>query len=120
MFGNKLYVGGNGILVADSILTGITKTDASHVLPSTFNLNQNYPNPFNPTTVIGYQLPANSFVTLEVYDVLGRKVRTLINERQTAGAHLVNFNAIDLSSGVYFYRLTSGSFVNTKTLMLIK
>ena len=88
--------------------------------PFTFLLFQNYPNPFNPTTVISYQLPTNDFMRLEIYDVLGRKIKTLVSERQSAGAHSVTFNAGGLSSGVYFYRLTAGSFVETKKLMLIK
>ena len=85
-----------------------------------FNLFQNYPDPFNPTTVISYQLPANTLVTLKVYDVLGRLVKTLANENQNAGTHSVTFNASSLSSGVYFYRLNAGNYVNTKNLMLIK
>lgn len=88
--------------------------------PATFSLSQNFPNPFNPSTVIGYQLPANSLVTLKVYDVLGREVRTLVNEREGAGDHSITFNAADLPSGVYFYRLTAGSFVETKRLVVIK
>jgi len=87
---------------------------------SSFELAQNFPNPFNPTTVINYQLLANTLVTLKIYDVLGRLVKTLVEERQTAGPHSVTFNASTLSSGVYLYRLTAGSFVNTKKLILIK
>jgi hypothetical protein len=81
---------------------------------------QNYPNPFNPTTIISYELPANDMVRLEIYDILGRKIETLLSERQNAGNHSVPFNASNLSSGVYFYRLSAGSFVQTKKLMLIK
>jgi hypothetical protein len=88
--------------------------------PKQFLLAQNYPNPFNPTTVISYQLPVSTLVTLKVYDELGRLVRTMVNERETSGAHSVTFDAGNLSSGVYFYRLTAGSFVETKKLMLIK
>ena len=90
------------------------------VVATAFNLAQNFPNPFNPSTVISYQLPANTLVTLQVYDVLGRLVRTLIEEHQPAGNHSVTFSAINLSSGVYFYRLTAGSFIATKKLMLTK
>ncbi|MFQ3608605.1 MAG: choice-of-anchor J domain-containing protein, partial [Chloroherpetonaceae bacterium] len=97
-------------------------------LPKTFALEQNYPNPFNPTTVIAYQLPVASEVKLEVYDVLGRKVMTLVNGRQNAGAYNFTLNAGNLSSGVYFYRLqasatngaSSSNFVATKKMMLIK
>jgi hypothetical protein len=92
----------------------------SNKTPATFLLFQNYPDPFNPSTIISYQLPRNTFVTLEVYDALGRKVKRLVDELQNAGTHSVTFNASSLSSGVYFYRLTAGSFVNTKKLMLIK
>ncbi len=87
---------------------------------NSFELVQNFPNPFNPTTIISYQLPANTLVTLKVYDVLGRFVNTLVEDRQTAGTHSVTFNASNLSSGVYFYRLTAGSNVQTKKLMLLK
>lgn len=88
--------------------------------PSNCFLQQNYPNPFNPTTVISYHLATNSFVILEIYDMLGRKQKTLVNELQTAGTHSVTFNANNLSSGVYFYRVSTGSYVNTKKLMLLK
>jgi hypothetical protein len=120
LFGNKLYTGGNGISVADSILTGITNIDAHRVMPTTFSLSQNYPNPFNPTTVIRYQLAASIFVDLSIYDMLGRKIKTLVSERQSAGIHSVTFNAGSLSSGVYFYRLTAGSFVDAKKLLVLK
>ena len=118
----------HGVAVGDSgvVLTtgtgGVTSTIKTINLspPQTFELGQNYPNPFNPTTVISYQLPANTLVTLKVYDVLGRLVKTLVQERQTAGVHSVTFNASSLSSGVYFYRLSAGSFVQTMKLMLLK
>jgi len=92
----------------------------SNKLPGTYALLQNYPNPFNPTTEISYQLPAAGFVTLNVYDVLGRKAKTLVSERQNAGTHSLTLNAAGLSSGVYFYRLTAGNFVDTKKLLLLK
>ena len=88
--------------------------------PSTFELYQNYPNPFNPETAISYQLPANMLTTLKVYDVLGRLVRTLVNNHQTAGTHSVTFDASGLSSGVYFYHLKSGNFSAIKKLVLLK
>jgi hypothetical protein len=89
-------------------------------MPRTFELGQNYPNPFNPTTLISYQLPVASEVSLKVYDVLGREVMTLVNGKQDAGSYNLNFNASNLSSGVYFYRLQAGSFVQTKKMMLVK
>ncbi len=89
-------------------------------LPRTFELGQNYPNPFNPTTVISYQLPVASEVSLKVYDVLGREVATLVNARQEAGRYSVPFNAASFASGVYFYRLQAGQFVQTRKMMLVK
>jgi subtilisin family serine protease len=90
--------------------------------PKTFALHQNYPNPFNPSTIITYQLPQTSDVQLDVFDVLGRKVTTLVRERQAAGSYSYSFLALrfSLSSGVYFYRLQAGSFVETKKMMLVK
>jgi hypothetical protein len=89
-------------------------------MPHSFNLRQNYPNPFNPVTRIDYQLPANIFTTLKVYDVVGREIETLVNERQSAGKHSVQFNAPRLSSGVYFYRLQAGNYSALKKLLLLK
>jgi len=98
----------------------LTSVDERTKTPMLFELMQNYPNPFNPTTVISYMLPKNSMVTLKVYDVLGREVKTLVNERQNLGAHKITFNANNLPSGVFFYRLVAGSFINTKKLIVIK
>ncbi|HEY9165244.1 MAG TPA: choice-of-anchor D domain-containing protein [Candidatus Kryptonia bacterium] len=89
-------------------------------IPASYGLSQNYPNPFNPTTVINYQLPMNSHVTLRVYDVLGREVVTLVNENESAGYKSVNFNASNLPSGVYFYRIQAGTYSATKKLLLLK
>jgi cyclomaltodextrinase len=88
--------------------------------PKTFSLMQNYPNPFNPSTQISYSIPAANFVTLKVYDILGREVQTLVNDRKQAGTYSVVFNASKLASGIYFYRLTSGDFVQTKKMILVK
>lgn len=90
-------------------------------LPVTVELSQNYPNPFNPTTTIGYGVPENGEVTLEVFDVIGRKVATLMRgEHKTAGRYTINFDASNLASGMYIYRLQAGSSVITKKLTLIK
>jgi len=89
-------------------------------LPTQFSLSQNYPNPFNPSTVINYRLPTVTEVILKVYDVLGRKVETLVNGRQNVWDHSVNFNAGNLPSGIYFYRLQAGTFTQTRKLMVLK
>ncbi|NUQ82418.1 MAG: T9SS type A sorting domain-containing protein [Bacteroidetes bacterium] len=88
--------------------------------PSRFALEQNYPNPFNPTTVISYQLSDNSKVKLQVYDVTGRLVTTLVDGKKDAGFHEVEFNAAGLSSGLYFYRIAAGNFSAVKTMVLVK
>ncbi len=85
-----------------------------------FKLDQNYPNPFNPTTEISYQIPTVSHVTMKVYDVLGREVAKLVDEEQFPGEHVVRFNGAKLASSVYLYRITAGSFVDTKKLLLMK
>ncbi len=108
-------------LVIDFTTALSTPNDGSPVKkPTEYALMQNYPNPFNPTTVIRYQLPTASWVRLEVFDVLGKQVASLVNSAQTAGDYSVLFNASTLSSGVYFYRLQAGSFVQTKKMLLIK
>jgi hypothetical protein len=89
-------------------------------LPAAYTLSQNYPNPFNPTTMISYELPQAANVQLQVYDMAGRQVATLVNEQVAAGRHTVSFNAGSLSSGVYMYRLQTESGVFTKKLTLIK
>jgi photosystem II stability/assembly factor-like uncharacterized protein len=89
-------------------------------IPTDFVLSQNYPNPFNPGTKIKYGLPERAYVTLKVYDVLGREVATLVDEEVNAGYHQESFDGSRLSSGVYFYRLSAGKFSTTKRLMLLK
>ncbi|MCS6988881.1 MAG: T9SS type A sorting domain-containing protein [Chloroherpetonaceae bacterium] len=98
--------------------SNVIEVDAG--LPKRFVLEQNYPNPFNPSTTIAYQLPVASDVKLEVFDMLGKKVATLVSGRQEAGAHSANFNASALSSGIYFYRLQAGGFAETKKMTLAK
>jgi hypothetical protein len=88
--------------------------------PTAFELSQNYPNPFNPGTTIKYELPASSMVRLSVYDMLGREVSVLVNERRDAGVHEVRFDGSNLASGVYFYRLQAGDFVQSKSLLILK
>ncbi|MBE0572405.1 MAG: T9SS type A sorting domain-containing protein [Ignavibacteriaceae bacterium] len=85
-----------------------------------YQLNQNYPNPFNPTTIISYSLPASNHVTIKVFDILGNEVTTLLNEQKEAGTHTIVFNASDLSSGVYFYKIQAGNYAETRKLILQK
>ena len=89
-------------------------------LPASYLLEQNYPNPFNPTTTIRYKLPAVGHVTLKVYDILGRLIETLVDAKQSAGYYNVNFDASKFATGVYFYRLQTGSIQITRKLMLMK
>ena len=89
-------------------------------LVSDFVLNQNFPNPFNPSTTISYQIPSRGDVTLRVFNLLGSEVALLVNETQSAGAYKVEFNARNLSSGIYFYQLKVGSFTETRKLSLLK
>jgi len=88
--------------------------------PVSYSLNQNYPNPFNPSTIISYSIPVKGFVTLKVYDALGSEVAELVNGEQEIGKYEVNFNASGLSSGIYFYKLVSGDFVQINKMMLLK
>jgi photosystem II stability/assembly factor-like uncharacterized protein len=99
-------------------VTGITKEISG--IPETFALLQNYPNPFNPTTAIRYALPSTANVKLAVYDLLGREIATLVNEEQSEGWKEVEWNASAFSSGIYFYRLVAGSFVDVKKMLVVK
>jgi len=85
-----------------------------------FKLEQNYPNPFNPSTKITYQLPVTGFVTLKVYDVLGKEIATLVNQDKSAGSYEVQFNAAEFPSGIYFYTLKAGDFTQTRKMILLK
>ncbi len=85
-----------------------------------YSLEQNYPNPFNPSTTINYQIPKDGFVTLKIYDVLGKEIKTLVNEEKTIGRYQVSFNATDLATGVYIYKIQVNDFVSTKKMILLK
>ncbi len=103
----------------------ITDVEERQVLPTAFELSQNYPNPFNPTTKIAYTLPQTSFVSIKIYDMLGREVKSLINNEMLAGNHNVDWNGennsgFKVSSGTYIYRITAGNFVAVKKMILIK
>ncbi len=109
--GNGVYSG-----TVNSLVSAPNETPK----PSAFSLSQNYPNPFNPSTTIEYQLPSASAVKLEIFDALGRKITTLVNERQEAGKHQVQFKAAGLASGAYFYKLQAGNNVETRKMLLVK
>ena len=94
--------------------------EVNYGIPNKFNLAQNYPNPFNPSTSIKFELPEASFVNLTIYNLLGAEVETLVNEKLEPGTYTKNFNAINLTSGIYFYRLTAGNMVVTKKMSLLK
>lgn len=100
---------------------GVTEIDGlSNVIPDEYNLYQNYPNPFNPSTVIKYDLPKGAFISVKVYDILGREVLTLVNEYQKAGTYKITFDASNLTSGVYLYRIKANNFISVKKLVLMK
>ena len=108
----------NGVLYGDTLLTGIE--NISTEVPPEYSLAQNYPNPFNPSTVVRFQLSVVSDVVLKVYDVVGREVQTLVNERLNAGTYETKFDGSMLTSGVYFYKMVSEGFTETKRMVLIK
>ncbi len=99
------------------IITGVEQlTDGI----KTYSLSNNYPNPFNPSTIISYSVPEIEFVTLKVYDVLGSEVATLVNEEKSVGSYEVEFYGTEIVSGIYFYRLQAGNFIETKKMVLMK
>ena len=120
----------NGSVVADGIyidnikLSGynVTPTSVTGIteIPVKYSLSQNYPNPFNPSTVISYNLAESNYITLKIYNELGREVSTLVNERQNAGSYSISFDGSNFSSGLYYYKLESGGFTDTRKMLLIK
>ncbi len=117
---NGIIVGEKGLILTTT--TGGIPTQVSSLqnLTKNFLLSQNYPNPFNPTTMVNYQIPKDGNVTIKVFDNLGREVATLVNEYKTTGRYSVEFNASKLSSGVYYYLLTSGEYKSVKKMVVMK
>jgi hypothetical protein len=115
-----LYAAANGLGLykSNSIVTNVNDQIQAEI--SSFSLKQNYPNPFNPVTTIAYTIKELGFVQIRVYDILGKEVSTLVNEEKPAGSYEVEFDASDLSSGIYFYQLKAGEFAATKKLILLK
>ncbi len=125
LYGFVLAQAPNGTIYAtsgDGVFKGTGTTDIGNegTVINSYQLDQNYPNPFNPSTTISYNLPFQQHVSLKVYDVLGNEIATLINEEQQAGSHSINFNAAQISTGVYLYKLDAGEFSETKSMILIK
>jgi hypothetical protein len=108
----------NGSPLQNDIVSDALKEE--NIAPTEYSLSQNYPNPFNPNTTIKYSLSKQSHVTLSIYDILGRRVKLLVNEIQQAGNYRINFNAQRLASGIYYYRIQSNDFVQTKKMVILK
>lgn len=127
VYNNELIAGGSfstaGGMSANNIAKWSLPTNietATNEIPDAYTLYQNYPNPFNPETKINYAIPKQGHVTLKVYDISGREVMTLVNEVKTAGYYSINFNGNSLNSGVYFYRLTTADYTETRKMLLLK
>lgn len=119
--GDTLYLSSsNGIYKRplSEILTGVNPISSE--IPDKFNLHQNYPNPFNPSTTIKFDIPVNRFVSLSIYDISGREIASLINENLNPGSYSYNFTADGLTSGIYFYKLSTGEYTDVKKMLLIK
>lgn len=106
--------------ISEKIVVNIGDENSETAIPDRFSLEQNYPNPFNPETIIRYNVPQTSPITIDLYDVLGRHVKTIVNEVKNPGVHQVTLRANDLAGGIYFYRMDAGSFTQIRKLMLIK
>ncbi|MGE5680069.1 MAG: phosphodiester glycosidase family protein [Bacillota bacterium] len=117
---NGSYVVADAIRLVSYDPSTATAVEDNNVKVTEYRLSQNYPNPFNPSTRICYSVPIEGYVTLKVYDIIGNEIATLVSERKPAGSYEIGFSADRLSSGVYFYRLSSGNFTDTKKLILVK
>jgi hypothetical protein len=104
----------------NQFVTTLTDLENTIIQPFEYSLNQNYPNPFNPSTSIKYAISSKQFVTLKVYDVIGNEVAILVSEEKPASNYEVSFDASKLSSGVYYYQLRSGEFIQTKKMIYLK
>ncbi len=120
-YGNKwigTISGGLAVYKENGIVT--SNQEPAFSKPSEFHLFQNFPNPFNPATTIQFSVPEKDYVTIKVFDIMGREVTTLVNEYKASGEYKVEFNASDLPSGIYFYKLQSGDFISSRKLILLK
>ncbi|MCK7523212.1 MAG: T9SS type A sorting domain-containing protein [Ignavibacteriales bacterium] len=116
----KIYVSSmnNGVYEIDN--TFLTNVNEQNKMPNECLLFQNFPNPFNPSTTIYYQIPQAGFVSLKVFDILGREVATMVNEEKPVGNYEITFSGQGLPSGIYFYKLNAGNFSSVKKMILIK
>ncbi len=117
--------GDGGLLIAQHTFAPVSIDNENGTIPQSFHLDQNYPNPFNPITTLRYDLPENSLVSITIYDIMGREVRTLVNQTQDAGFKSVIWNATNdygkpVSAGVYLYQIQAGDFVQTNKMVLLK
>ena len=121
LFNNGWVVGAFGVILHTSNGgVAFVEEEQTNELPSEFLLSQNFPNPFNPSTKIKYSIPQSSNVVIKVFDVLGNEIETLVNEEKSAGTYEINWYAEQLPSGVYFYQLKAGSFVEIKKMVLLR
>ncbi|RPI19630.1 MAG: T9SS C-terminal target domain-containing protein [Ignavibacteriae bacterium] len=111
---------GNGVYERSLVPNPLVGVVHNTELPKDYKIHQNYPNPFNPTSKIKYEIPKNSYVVMSVFDISGKLVKTLVNEKQNAGSYEVRFDGSNLSSGTYFYRINADGFVDVKKMILIK
>ena len=114
------FAGDNGMIYKTTTGGSVFVSTSSAEVPLQYTLAQNYPNPFNPVTVISFQLPAAGFVKLKVFDLLGREIANLVNENLSAGSYKYDFNASALTSGIYFYKLETDNFSETRKMVLVK
>ena len=110
----------NGLMFFGDIFITDVVENLDQTIPDHFELHQNYPNPFNPSTKIKYSIPEESNVNLTIYNILGQSVKVIISEYQKAGNYEIVFNAVNLTSGFYIYRITAGNFISTKMMLLLK
>ncbi|MGE5810494.1 MAG: T9SS type A sorting domain-containing protein, partial [Ignavibacteria bacterium] len=119
-YGNQLRLPENSGTIIYYYSALFTGTPNEELKVNSFRLSQNYPNPFNPATTITYSLPKNSIVTLKIYDILGKKIATLVNEEKQSGTYNATWDARDAASGVYFYKITAGEYSKVNKMMLLK
>jgi len=117
---NTGWVAGHNGTILHTTNGGVSFVDDETTQPTEFTLEQNYPNPFNPTTTFRYSIPTQSKVVIKVFDVLGNEIVTLLNEEKQIGNYAADFDASSLSSGVYFYQLKAGNYIETKKMILMK